>query len=116
MTDLFSYQPEPREPPPADPIERAFREFHCDNPKVYHELVRLARRLHIRGRKHYGIKALFEVVRYDLALETTDAEFKLNNNFTALYARLIMREIPDLAGFFETRVRNAERGNKGESE
>ena len=29
--------------------------------------------------------------------------FKLNNNFTAHYARLLMAQEPDLEGFFETR-------------
>ena len=31
-------------------------------------------------------------------------EFKLNNDFTSRYARLIMQQEPDLEDFFEVRV------------
>jgi hypothetical protein len=67
--------------------------------------------LHLRrkGRTHYGIKALFEVVRFHRALETTDkcAEWKMNNNYSALYARLLMANEPELCDFFRTRSRRA---------
>lgn len=80
-----------------------FSEFHRENPDVYRELVKLARKLRDRGHAHYGIGALFEVVRFHRALETTDAVYKLNNNHRSRYARLIMEQEPDLRGFFETR-------------
>jgi len=100
--------------PPTDGIDEAFRRFHRDNPAVYHELVSLARSLKKRGWTHYGIGALFEVVRFHKALETTDPEYKLNNNHRALYARLIMDECFDLADFFEIRVRTTDRPLSGE--
>jgi len=48
------------------------------------------------------------VCRYELALNTNApvSTFKLNNNYTACYARLLMERNPeDLAGFFELRDR-----------
>ena len=92
---------------PADKLERAFWTFHRANPDVYDELVRLAMQVRRRGHTHYAIKALFEIVRYHRALRTVDdhEDFKLNNNYTALYARLIMKKIPRLDGFFSLRVR-----------
>jgi hypothetical protein len=36
-------------------------------------------------------------------LSTRGDEFKLNNDYRAPYARLIMRREPDLDGLFETR-------------
>ncbi len=80
-----------------------FQEFHNANPRVYVELVKLARMLQGKGREHYGIGALFEVVRFHRAIQTTDALFKLNNNYRSRYARLIMGQEIDLDGFFETR-------------
>ena len=99
---------------PADEIERDFWIFHHENPHVYRKLVHLALQLKRRGWKHYGIGALFEVVRFHHALETTDPNFKLNHNYRALYSRLIMKEHEFLLGdFFEIRVRKCE---KSESE
>ena len=86
-----------------DEAREKFAAFHHDNPRVFHELVRLARQLRAQGRKHYGIAGLFEVLRWHRALETTDEEFKLNNNYRAYYAREIMAACPDLVGFFKIR-------------
>jgi hypothetical protein len=36
-------------------------------------------------------------------VETTDAEWKLNNNWTPYYARKLMANEPELKGFFEIR-------------
>jgi len=91
----------------ADKIANAFRKFHRENPSVYDELVKISRSLKHKGRGHYGIGALFEVIRFHRALQTNDPSFKLNNNYRALYARLIMENEPDLDGFFDTRIRKA---------
>ena len=87
------------------PIEAAFWQFHRANPQVYNVLVLEARRLKRRGHSKAGIKMLFEVLRWQYMLRTHgDADgFKLNNNYHALYARLIMHRCPDLDGFFELR-------------
>lgn len=85
------------------PITRRFREFHEANPEVYVRLVNLADKLRGRGRESYGMKSLFEVLRWHRAMETTGSDFKLNNNYTALYARLIMCNESRLQGFFRTR-------------
>lgn len=92
-----------------DRIERDFWAFHIANPRVYTELRDHALHLRRKGRTHYGVKALFEVVRFHRALETTDKckEWRLNNNYTALYARLLMTNEPELRDFFRTRVRRA---------
>lgn len=93
-----------------DRIEIDFWTFHTQNPSVYDELRDLALKLRRQGRKHYSIKALFEVVRFHRAIQTKgDAkyEWKLNNNYTSLYARLLMQNEPELHDFFDTRVRRA---------
>lgn len=81
-----------------------FVRFHEDNPHVYMTLRRLAREWVSRtGRRKLGIGALFERARWDIAIATNDPEFRLNNNFRAFYARLLMRQEPDLDGLFELR-------------
>lgn len=95
---------------PETEARKRFDEFNQANPWVYRELVALARGLRSRGWKHYGIAALFEVLRYNSAMRSEDpnSEFKLNNNYRAYYAREIMRSEADLAGFFSVRRSEAD--------
>ena len=88
--------------PTLSPLDIAFSDYHTANPHVADMLARLARQARARGRTRIGMKMLFEVVRWEHTLTTT-GEFKLNNNLTSRYARLLMNEHPDLAGMFETR-------------
>jgi hypothetical protein len=45
-----------------------------------------------------------------MTLQTSgDEDYKLNNNFTSRYARLLMQHNADLAGFFEIRAMASER-------
>ncbi len=91
---------------PQPPIVERFDRFHQAHPEVYDELVRLARQAKTAGQKRLGIAMLYEVVRWNRTIAglPEDGEpFKLNNDFRALYARLIMQCNRDLADVFETR-------------
>lgn len=90
-------------PSPESTIREAFLRFHAENPQVYDELVRLAKRGKRAGVTRIGIKMLFEVLRWRHALATGGDDFKLNNNYHSYYARLIMRQESDLFGIFELR-------------
>ena len=96
---LFDLEVVPRELSPRE----KFEEFHRDNPHVYRELRQLALDLVELGHERIGIGMLFEVLRWKRALRTTDDDFKLNNNYRARYARLLMEMEPRLAGKFEIR-------------
>lgn len=86
-----------------------FEDFHRDNPIVYDVLVRLARewRAKFNGRK-VGLAALRETARWTIAFATNDVDFKINNNYTPFYARLIMAREPELAGLFDLRSSEAD--------
>lgn len=85
-------------------IEERFNAFHAANPHVYAALRRLALQMRRAGHKQWSTKGAFEVLRWQYAMLTTDASgFKLNNIYTAPYARLLMQQEPELSGFFETR-------------
>jgi hypothetical protein len=98
-----------------DKIQRAFLEFHRQNPEVYDHLVGLARRSRDRGCRKTGIGHLWEVMRWHVRLENVgEPDFKLNNNYRSRYARLIMAQEPDLLGFFELReLQGEEAGQMG---
>lgn len=86
------------------PLAVRFEAFHRQNPHVYEAIVRIARELRTQqGWRKCGMKMIFERLRWLYAIQTHGDEFKLNNNFTAYYARTVMAANPDLDGFFEVR-------------
>ena len=90
-------------------IAANFESFHRANPHVYATLVRLAREwVNRTGRRKIGIKSLYEVARWQLALETNNPDYRLNNSFTAYYARLIQARERDLDGIFDMRASSAD--------
>ena len=105
---LPAIEPIKRVPAPGNgavqTIEQRFAAFDEANPSVYALLRGLALGMKGRGAKRWSTKAAFEIVRWAYFMQTTDPEgYKLNNNYTALYARKLMDNEPQLAGFFETR-------------
>lgn len=87
-------------------IEQRFNLFHSQNPHVYALFIKYARTAKDKGYDKFSAKAIFERLRWYFAFETkSDDEFKLNNDFTALYSRKAMQENDDLKGFFELRER-----------
>lgn len=92
-------------------IQARFLQFHRSNPQVYDLLVRFARTARGRGYQRFGIAAVWERMRWEAAMtwgEDAYTGLKLNNDYRSRYARLIMDQEPDLAGFFETRRLRAE--------
>jgi hypothetical protein len=89
-----------------DRIAAKFETFHADNPWVYRRLRELALAVRRAGVHHYGIGGLYETLRYEVFLDARDADgFKLNNNYRALYARLLAQNEPELEDFFKFRQR-----------
>lgn len=84
--------------------DKRFREFDEKNPHVYRQLVKMTRDLKAQGHKKIGMQMLFEVIRWRSMMKTTDADFKMNNNYAGRYARKVMSENSDLDGMFELRT------------
>lgn len=101
MSTLFDVEDLPHEATPRE----LFEAFHARNPGVYSELERMCQALVDRGRRRIGIGMLFEVLRWNYYLATTDpdSEFRLNNNHRAYYARLIIERHPEWADLFQLR-------------
>ena len=84
-------------------IDFKFREFHAANPQVFLALERLAARWFARGKRKCGVGALWEVMRWEMALSTEGDDFKLNNNYRSRYVRLLIKHHPDWEDRFEIR-------------
>lgn len=87
---------------PAEKFER----FHELNPQVFNALESMTNELTNRGRKRIGIKMLFEVLRWNYYMETSDpnSDFKINNNYAPYYSRLLIDKHPEWANVFELRT------------
>jgi hypothetical protein len=103
LDEELPYATEPAVFDTADILEAAALDFHRRNPHILREIARVCLRVFRAGRDHWSMKAAFEVVRYNATVTTDHRTYKLNNNHTAFYARWIMRDFPELDGFFQLR-------------
>lgn len=78
----------------------AAEKFDNENPHVYVLFAGFARTALTSGRKRFGIAAIWERMRWEMAFSTTEKEFKISNNHRAYYARKIMAAHKDFHGFF----------------
>jgi len=88
-----------------DTIQKRFDQFHFDNPVVFGYLVRLTRERSLRGHEGAGLKALWEQLRWHIATGNLKikGEYKLNNDFTSRYVRMLVDKYPAYRGLFVQR-------------
>lgn len=84
-------------------VQEDFEWFHENNPEVYRRLVALVRQAQLKGYKRVGIKHLFEVLRWEMKVDTFAPDYRLNNNYTSRYARMLLEHHPEFEGFIEVR-------------
>ena len=84
-------------------IGERFAAFHEANPHVADALETLARQWFARRQK-VGMKALVEQLRWQSGIQTEGDEYRINNDFTAMYSRLLITRNPEWADRIETRT------------
>lgn len=87
-------------------LKNRFEKYHADNPHVYEAFRKFALESAAR-RPHFSARAIFHRMRWQTMITGND-EFKINNNYSAFYARMFENDYPDLKGFFETRKQQNE--------
>jgi len=88
-------------------ISQAFEAFDRANPQVY-EAFKAQLRLAVKaGKKKVSAKTLLGVVRWNVWIQTEGDEFKINDAFTALYARKFVEEFPAYSYIFNLRERRS---------
>ena len=86
-------------------IQQRFEAFHAENPQVFLWFRTFAVQLQRAGNLRFSADMVMHRVRFEAVMTWNKSKgFKINNDFTALYARELMRE-PRFAGVFETRRR-----------
>lgn len=97
--DLFA--PESR----ADQIFTRFCTFHAANFTIWLLFEKFTKQLIAAGREHYSVDAIMHRIRWHVDVETAGESVKLNDHYTAYYARMFMAVYPQHTGFFELRRR-----------
>lgn len=95
----------PLVPATGTTIDERFQDFHQQNGWVYRQLEAMTADLLAAGQRRVGMKMLVEVLRWRYFRQTFDpsSPFRLNNDYTSRYARLLIAEHPEWAGVFELR-------------
>jgi len=89
-------------------LARRFAEFHQANPQVFARLLEFAR-LDAAAQRRIGVKRYFERLRGEIPTTPAPGEnYRLDNGYTAFYARLLAAADPVIAAHIELRARRAE--------
>ena len=83
-------------------IGQRFELFNRANPHVADALESLAAQWLARH-AHVGMKALYERLRWESGIRTDGNPYRLNNDFTALYSRLLIERRPEWSEAFRLR-------------
>jgi hypothetical protein len=86
-----------------DELTEKVIEYHKAHPEVWTMFVKYTFELINRRFKQYSAKGIFERVRWEADLKYGEGNFKVNNNYSAFYARAFMQKYPKYAGFFRLR-------------
>lgn len=85
-------------------LEQDFDQFDAENPEVWNLFVRFALELIKAGRTRLSASLVIERIRWETAVATrSENGFKINNNYTAYYARKFNENFPDCGASFALR-------------
>jgi hypothetical protein len=81
-----------------------FNQYHRDNPQVYELFKRFTFMAIKRGHNRLSAWMIANRIRWETSIETFSVdEYKISNDYIALYARMFMRDHPEYDGFFKTK-------------
>ncbi len=82
---------------------KQFIDYVKSRPEHYKLFRELAQKYRNAGKKRCGASLIGNVLRYELGVRHADDDFKINNNWLPLLARLLLYKDPSVQGFFELR-------------
>ena len=81
-----------------------FDSFDRENPDIYTMFVGFTFEAINAGRARLSAWLIVNRIRWETTINTTgDEEFKISNDFIALYSRKFMKQFPEHDGFFNTK-------------
>lgn len=83
-------------------IKKCFDNFHKKNPKVYDMFLRYAFEI-LKKEKKISSKLIINRIRWEVYMETDGEPYRINDAFTAHYARLFIKDYPEYEDKIELR-------------
>ena len=80
-----------------------FENYHRDNPHVWEAFKNFTLEAISAGRRHFGAKMVMERIRWQTMINANSDDYKINNNYSAFYARFFEKQLPKYKGFFHMR-------------
>ena len=90
--------------------KKDFEVFHKANPSVYEMFKKFSFEASVNN-KNYSARGIFHRIRWETSVNSDDPAFKLNDIWTAYYARKFMQDHPEMSGFFRLRKEDNPRFN-----
>jgi hypothetical protein len=90
---------------------RQFAEFNANHPEVWRLFVRFTVELIKRGFQHHSARAVLHRIRWETTAPTVQDDptgFKINNDYSAYFARKFHQDFPQHDGFFRLREAHAD--------
>lgn len=81
-----------------------FWEYHCARPEVFEEFSARAHEMKAAGRSKYSAWGIIQRIRWENDIVRGTESFKINNDYIAMYSRLLVYEQPEYDGFFAHRA------------
>jgi len=88
--------------------------WHKKNPQVYQLFEKFTFEAINKGHRKLSAWLIVNRIRWETMVVTTGEDFKISNDFIALYARLFMHDHPQCQGFF--RIKAMKRATFNESQ
>lgn len=85
-------------------MKLTFEHYDRQNPLVWEFFKQFTFEVIRAGHRRFSADSILHRIRWETTVKTT-GRFKLNNNYSADYARKFITEFPQFKGFFETRKR-----------
>ncbi|WP_327375767.1 hypothetical protein OG393_18490 [Streptomyces sp. NBC_01216] len=102
--DITERERQPKIQPQGRPtLDERFDDFHASHPWILEALEELTTQWVDADGGRIGVKALFEQLRWSSPHIASGEPFRLNNNFTSRYARLLCARHPEWASVFQLR-------------
>jgi hypothetical protein len=95
----------------ADEIKAKYYEFNTKHPDAWSMFETFAMELIYKGVRKYSSDSILHRIRWEMTLsKPNEKPYKINNNFSSLFARTFISRYPQYEYFFETRRLKSEEG------
>jgi hypothetical protein len=85
-------------------LKQKFDEWNKENPEVYALFKRFSFEAISKGHKRLSAWMIANRIRWETTIATTGNDYKISNDFIALFARKFMEDYPEHEGFFKTKT------------